>query len=67
MNTASLNSTTVQGGHVFQSRFSSLISLEEDPQLQLDKYTSQPIIWGLYLCIFYLFKGQMLGYNLGKF
>ena len=33
--TASLNSTTVQGGHVvFESNFPSLISLEEAPQLQ---------------------------------
>ena len=31
MNTASLNSTVGQGGHVFESQLYSLISLEEAP------------------------------------
>ena len=51
---------------MFGSQLYSLISLEEATQLQYGKYTSKPIIWGLYLCIFGLFKGQTLGFNLGK-
>ena len=57
MNTASLNLTVEQGGHVSGPQFSSLISLEEAPHLQKGKYTSKSIIWGLYLCFFFAYLG----------
>ena len=68
MNTASLNSVTVQGGHVvFGSEFLCLSSLEEAPSRNKVRIHLNLIFGGFITVFLAYFKGKMLGYNLVHF
>ena len=56
MNTASLNLTVVQGGHVSEPCFSSLISLEEAPTYNKVSIHLN-LLFGGFICVFFAYLG----------
>ena len=68
INTASLNSPAVQGGPIrIIYDFLNLNSLEKAPVCNKVRIHLYILFGGYFCCILDLFKGAMLGYNLGLF
>ena len=61
MNTASLNSTIEQGGHVFESQLYSLISLEKPPGCNKVSIHLN-LLFGGFICVYFAyFRGKHWG------